>query len=29
LPNSKGLDVRILPAPDKDTQGGGRLKEIM
>jgi len=29
LPNSKGLDLRILPAPDKDTQSGGRLKEIM
>jgi hypothetical protein len=28
LPNSRGLDVRILPAPEKDAQGGGRLKEI-
>jgi hypothetical protein len=29
LPNSKGMELRILPAPDKDVQSGGRLKEIM
>jgi hypothetical protein len=29
LPNPRGLDVRILPAPDEGPQAGGRLKEIM
>jgi uncharacterized protein (DUF1501 family) len=29
LPNSKGLDLKILDASDTSNQGGGRLKEIM
>jgi uncharacterized protein (DUF1501 family) len=29
LPNSRGLDVRVLPAADEAGPRGGRLKEIM
>ena len=29
LPNSKGLDLKILDASDTSNKGGGRLKEIM
>jgi len=29
LPNPRGMDVRILPAPEKDAKSGGRLKEIL
>jgi len=29
MSNSRGLDVRVLPAPEKSAKGGGRLKEIM
>jgi hypothetical protein len=28
LPNLRGLDARVLPAPEKDAQSGDRLKEI-
>jgi hypothetical protein len=29
LPNSKGLDVKVLDASDTSNKGGGRLREIM
>jgi len=29
LPNSRGLDVRLLPAPGTDAPSGGRLRELM
>jgi len=29
LPNSRGLEVRLLPPAEKGAEGGGRLKEIM
>jgi hypothetical protein len=29
LPNSRGLDVRVMPASEKGAQSAGRLKELL
>ncbi len=29
MPNARGLDLKVMPADEKPTEGAGRLKEIM
>ena len=29
LPNPRGMDLRVLPAPGEDAPSGGRLHEII